>query len=77
MNLPSLAHAISKDHESPPKKLDVLAIPHEDDITDWLGSLVRFNESKNMLEFSHFTVKEFLESDPNTVKSIVARQYLV
>jgi cytohesin len=77
LTLPALVHAISIDHNSPPKKLNVRAMPHEDDIIDWLGSLVRVNKAGNMLEFSHFTVKEFLESTPETVDSLVARQYLL
>lgn len=77
LTLPSLVHAVSTDPYYPPTRFNARAIPHQDDLTDWLGSLVRVNKAKDRLEFGHFSVKDFLESEPVSVDSVVARQYLV
>ena len=75
LTLGGLAHAISieADHTN----LDLDVIPSESDIIQWCGSLVRVDSSSHRLEFSHFSVREFLESNKDSISSQSARKYLV
>ena len=51
--------------------------PREEQILGWLGCLVRKQKVSNIVELSHFTVKEFLMMNAEDVSSCAARQYLV
>ena len=75
LTLGGLAHAISieADHTN----LDLDVIPSESDIIQWCGSLVRVDSFNERLEFSHFSVREFLTSDKDSISSQSARKYLV
>jgi hypothetical protein len=67
ITLPALAQAISVEDEH--TLLEKNAIPDERDIIEWCSSLVRKKSEKNVLELSHFTVKEFLLSGKDSIES--------
>jgi hypothetical protein len=67
ITLPALPQAISVEDEH--TLLEKNAIPDERDIIEWCSSLVRKNSEKNVLELSHFTVKEFLLSGKDSIES--------
>lgn len=52
-------------------------VPTKDQILRWLGCLVRVDHQMNELQFSHFSIKEFLRMDASTLSMSVARNYLV
>ncbi|KAL8658853.1 MAG: hypothetical protein Q9226_000743 [Calogaya cf. arnoldii] len=52
-------------------------IPTKDRILRWLGCLVRFNHQTSSVQFSHFSVEEFLMMNPESLSNSVARHYLV
>lgn len=52
-------------------------IPTEQQILGWLGCLVRTSKSRDLIELSHFTIKEFLTTDPENVSSTIAQRYLI
>jgi ankyrin repeat protein len=62
LNIRALAEAVSI--QDGDEKVDFDAIPDEEDILMWCSSLVRKSTIKNIevLELSHFSVKEFLSS---------------
>ncbi|KAL8752375.1 MAG: hypothetical protein Q9184_005754 [Pyrenodesmia sp. 2 TL-2023] len=53
------------------------SIPTKDKIFRWLGCLLRVDPDDNRPRLSHFTIKEFLRMDADTISSHVAQQYLV
>ncbi|KAL8957362.1 MAG: hypothetical protein Q9193_005342 [Seirophora villosa] len=53
------------------------SIPTRDQVSRWLGCLIRVDDSHGSVPLlSHFTIKEFLSMDAELVSSHVARQYL-
>ena len=59
-------------------------IPSPGDIERWLGCLIRLDgpfkvgsQSQRTIQLSHFTVKEFLFMNPQSISSSLAREYLV
>lgn len=70
-----LSQAICVENES--DRLSNSEIPTKQQILGWLGCLVRRTKHEEMIELSHFTIKEFLRMDPEKVSSAVARKYLV
>jgi hypothetical protein len=70
-----LCEVICVENES--DKVAESKIPTVQQILGWLGCLGRRTKSLDIIELSHFTVKEFLGMDPEKVSSAVARKYLV
>lgn len=70
----ALAHAISI--ESDTLSLDQDAIPDADSISSWLGCLVHVGRQGKIV-LSHFSIKEFLISDPDVIQNSSAQRYLI
>lgn len=70
-----LCQAICIENEN--NKLSDAEVPTLQQILGWLGCLVRSSKSLDMIDLSHFTIKEFLKMDPEKVPSRIAREYLV
>lgn len=76
LDLQSIAIAVSIDvgcdapRPSPPP-------PLPSDIASWCSSLVIVDETRNLIKFSHFSVKEFLVASPDEISSTVARKDLL
>lgn len=75
LSLRVLCQAICIEDQSD-RLLDI-EIPTEEQILGWLGCLIRKSKYADIIELSHFTIKEFLRTDPENVFSAVARKYLV
>ena len=70
-----LCQAICIENEN--NKLSNAEVPTLQQILGWLGCLVRSSKSLDIIDLSHFTIKEFLKMDPEKVPSRIARGYLV
>ncbi|KAK6346150.1 hypothetical protein TWF730_010482 [Orbilia blumenaviensis] len=72
LTLPELTEAIA-DIATPNGYYDPDSIVDEEDILFWGSSLIRHNRQTNCLEFSHFTVKDFLVDGRTTLHSPMER----
>lgn len=72
-----LCQAICIENES--DRLADNELPTEQQILGWLGCLVRrrLDDEEEMIELSHFTIKEFLRMEPESISSAAVRKYLV
>lgn len=76
LNIQALAQAICVEEGS--TQLDREVVPDVIDVSDWCGSLTRTDPRTQTLELSHYTVKEFLLSNENSIPfNSAARKYLV
>ncbi|MCJ1432343.1 hypothetical protein MMC27_001699 [Xylographa pallens] len=75
LSMPELAEAISIDENS--GTFDREAIPDEAAVRQWCSTFIKVEPKTKLVTLSHFTVKEFLESDESTISSSVASKYLV
>lgn len=73
--LDTLCRVICIENESDWPTLDI--IPTTEQVLRWLGCLARFDQENKTIHLSHFTIKEFLSMDPQTISSPIARQFLV
>ncbi|KAL8847275.1 MAG: hypothetical protein Q9221_007674 [Calogaya cf. arnoldii] len=55
----------------------VEVVPTKERVLRWLGCLVRVNYQTNSVQFSHFSLEEFLLMNPETLSEFVARHYMV
>ncbi|KAL8941743.1 MAG: hypothetical protein Q9216_002071 [Gyalolechia sp. 2 TL-2023] len=75
LSLDELCLAICVENESDWPTTDV--IPTRKQVLRWLGCLVRWEQTSDTIHLSHFTVGEFLFTDPRTISSPVAQGFLV
>lgn len=75
LTLHTLRQAICIENEN--YRLLDAELPTVQQILGWLGCLVRRSNSQDVVELSHFTIKEFLRMDPENASSSVAQKYLV
>ena len=67
------AICIENEHDWPSGQ----TIPIPDQVSRWLGCLIRKSEDDDSIQFSHFTVREFLTMDPKDISSSSIHKYLV
>lgn len=53
------------------------AIPSKEQVLRWMGCLVRWDQADDTVHLSHFTIKEFLSKEPESISSPIAQKFLV